>query len=179
MPAFKRDNASRLRDAERCMKGGAPLTVREAGQARPRQAHQAPRRQERPFRARQRRAAAALPLLVARRAACKAGLFGRLLRLRLRLGDAARDPERGALPGLPRVRLRRTLPRCGARRGHVRRVARRAPVRGGCGDRPAAQAPRALRAARGSRSPPAALARPHALAATATALSLEPFGTVG
>ena len=30
MLAFKRDNASRLRDAERCMKGGEPLTVREA-----------------------------------------------------------------------------------------------------------------------------------------------------
>ena len=30
MPAFKRDNASRLRDAERCMKAGEPLTVREA-----------------------------------------------------------------------------------------------------------------------------------------------------
>ena len=30
MPAFKRDTASRLRDAERCMKAGEPLTVREA-----------------------------------------------------------------------------------------------------------------------------------------------------
>ena len=30
MPAFKRDSASRLRDAERCMKGGEPLTMREA-----------------------------------------------------------------------------------------------------------------------------------------------------
>ena len=30
MPAFKRDNASRLREAERCMKAGEPLTVREA-----------------------------------------------------------------------------------------------------------------------------------------------------
>ena len=30
MPAFKRDDASRLRDAERCMKAGKPLTVREA-----------------------------------------------------------------------------------------------------------------------------------------------------
>ena len=30
LPEFKRDNASRLRDAERCMKGGEPLTVREA-----------------------------------------------------------------------------------------------------------------------------------------------------
>ena len=30
MPAFKRDDASRLRDAERCMKAGEPLTVREA-----------------------------------------------------------------------------------------------------------------------------------------------------
>ena len=30
MPAFKRDNASRLRNAERCMKAGEPLTVREA-----------------------------------------------------------------------------------------------------------------------------------------------------
>ena len=28
MPAFKRDSASRLRDAERCMKGGEPLTMR-------------------------------------------------------------------------------------------------------------------------------------------------------
>ena len=27
MPAFKRDSASRLRDAERCMKGGEPLTT--------------------------------------------------------------------------------------------------------------------------------------------------------
>ena len=30
MPAFKRDSAGRLRDAERCMKGGEPLTMCEA-----------------------------------------------------------------------------------------------------------------------------------------------------
>ena len=81
-----------------------------------------------------------------------------LLRLRLRLRDAARDPERGALPRACRaygLGEQFKGQGCGARRGHlwrVVRVARRAAVRGGCGDRPAAKALHAGAPARGSRS---------------------------
>ena len=183
MPAFKRDSASRLRDAERCMKGGEPLTMREASFISSLMGHaqhidaatvrftmhidgsldgqinlksEYTRELERAERERAgtnalsargdgvppRRSRSSSPDAPPAKRASSAGSSV--------CGYDSEAPEEIQNEALYRACRayglgEQFIPRCGAGRGHIRRVARRATLRGGCGDRPAAQAPRALR----------------------------------